>query len=128
MTARHFRDMVKVWRMSGVVEEVEQWEAMGGGTPYNGKLMDKSGTSYRGDGTSQAYDATVILVTSNTFLEPNDRYKVQVDQYKTKIEGPVDDDPALKRTRYLEVVSLDVKADNAGTDVFQVLRCSNGHQ
>ena len=124
MAGRHFHDIVEVHQWTGKVDEVDQWKVIG---TFNGRLLDKSGTSYEKDGVRQEYDAEVIVVSQVSFGHPNSRYRVYVAQTKTRQEllGGPDDSPSLKRERFLEIISCKAQQDNAGTDVFQVLRCKN---
>ncbi len=119
ITGRHFKDQAQIYRWKGVSSaEVPIWEDLG---QFNSKLIDKSGVTFLADGSSQAYDAKIIIVGGISVTEPNEKYRVVLTQTKTAVEAE-GDDPEVKRTRYYEIVNVDVTGDNVGTDIFQTLR------
>lgn len=127
MKARWFPDTVNVQRVSGQQSENDSYEPLG---DFSGRLIEGSKTLYGADNVGQQYDAEVIVIGFVSFMEPNDKYKLTVTQYKTELEkidsGETGTDPIIKRTRSYDVIASSRAQDPAGTDIGQVLRCKDG--
>lgn len=124
ISGRHFIDQVEVERWKGKVDEVDTYEPLG---LFNGRLLENSGFQYGQQDGNQAYTSTVIVVGGPGVTEPDDRYRVKVVQYKSRLEMSDPEGMAeIKRVRYLDVQSCQTQQDNRGTDVMWVLRCKNG--
>lgn len=126
ISGRHFIDQVQVQRWKGKVDEIDTYENVGSGL-FNGKLIENSGFTYGQQQGDQAYSSTVIILGGVGPTEPDDRYRVAVTQFKSKLEkDDPEGDAEIKRTRYLDVVTTQTIQDNRGTDLMWVLRCKNG--
>jgi len=122
---RHLRDQVKIERLTGMVDDIPQWEVLG---LFNGRLIEKSGMAFSADKAAQSYSSTVIIQTGLVFDEPSDKYRVTVSLLKTRLEldDPDQVEPEVKRTRVLMLVNVDTIRDSVGMDFIQLLRCGDG--
>ncbi len=127
MKLRWFPDAVTIQRVSGNQDENDIYDDP---VVFSGRLIEGSRTTFAADNVGQQYDAEVIILGFDSVMEPNDRYKVKVEQFKTAQEkiasGEAVTDSVVKRTRWYDVIAAQRAQDPAGTDIGQVLRCKDG--
>lgn len=122
---RYLINRVTVWRMSGKVKGIDQWEQLG---VFNGLLIEKGSTYLGTDNAKQVYTSTVIIRAGIRFSLPNERYRVHVDVLKSRWmkDDPDAPEPELSFSRELMPVMVDTYPDTEGTEFLHLMRCQNG--
>lgn len=126
--AAYLIDDVFVERWKGKKNEIDVWDGLG---TFKCRYVDRGNASFAPDSSSVSYDSTVIALMSDVMLDPSQKYRLTVREFKTQrelVDGDSETEPVVKRTRSLYVVAPEAFKDAGGNDCFMVMRCGDGDQ
>ena len=126
---RYMQDQAKIERYKGRGTSskpgIPEWESLA--DPIQCQVKERSGITRGPKGEDQQFDVEVVMQANTLMADPNARYRLTLTLYKGPLDEPATT-PEVKRTRVVELASIQVLRDGAGNDCLQIARCVNARQ